>query len=78
MADSPTHLVVDRTACAGHGLCYATAPELLDSDDFGNPVVIGDPVPVEQLDSAHRATAACPERALTLTGALPLSEESPL
>lgn len=78
MADSHTHLVVDRTACAGHGLCYATAPELLDSDDFGNPVVTSDPVPFERLDSARRATAACPERALTLTSALPLSEEQPL
>lgn len=78
MADSPAHLAVDRTACAGHGLCYATAPELLDSDDFGNPVITSDPIPAAQLDLAHRAAAACPERALTLTSALPLSEEQPL
>lgn len=78
MADSPTYLVVDRTACAGHGLCYATAPELLESDDLGNPVVTSEPVPAAQLDFAHRAAAACPERALTLTNPPPRSEEQPL
>ncbi|MEV5651957.1 ferredoxin [Nocardia sp. NPDC052254] len=72
----PHHLAVDRTACAGHGLCYATAPDLLESDDVGNPVVVSDPIPDTHLDAAHRAAAACPERALTLTSALPLSEES--
>ncbi|PPJ22680.1 ferredoxin [Nocardia nova] len=78
MTDSPVHLVVDRAACAGHGLCYGTAPELLESDDVGNPVVLDDPVPDSHLDAAHRAAAACPERALTLSGAPPLSEEKPL
>ncbi|AHH19883.1 ferredoxin [Nocardia nova SH22a] len=74
----PVRLTVDRAACAGHGLCYATAPELLDPDDFGNPIVPSDPVPDSHLDTAQRAAAACPERALTLTSALPLSEEKPL
>ncbi|WP_067678440.1 ferredoxin [Nocardia miyunensis] len=71
----PVHLIVDRTACAGHGLCYATAPDLLEPDDFGNPVVGAGPIPESQLEFARRAAAACPERALTLTSALPLSEE---
>ncbi len=74
----PVYLAVDRAACAGHGLCYATAPDLLDCDDFGNPVIASDPVPDAQLDSARRAAAACPERALTLTSALPLTEEQSL
>lgn len=71
----PVHLVVDRTACAGHGLCYATAPDLLEADDFGNPVVDAGPIPESQREFAQRAAAACPERALTFTSALPPSEE---
>ena len=60
-------LHVDRAACAGHGLCYGTAPELLDSDEQGDPVIITDPVPDELVDSARHAVDMCPERALALS-----------
>lgn len=64
------HLTVDRTACAGHGLCYGAAPELLDCDDQGDPVVLADPVPVSRVGEARKVVDMCPERALAL-------EESP-
>lgn len=61
------HLVVDREACAGHGLCYSADPELLDSDDVGNPVVLVDPVPTSLRSRATAVIRVCPERALTLS-----------
>lgn len=61
----PLSLQVDRTACAGHGLCYGNAPELIDSDDQGDPVVLLDPIPPEQHDRLRRVVNMCPERALS-------------
>jgi ferredoxin len=61
-----SHLQVDRTACAGHGLCYGTAPDVVDCDDQGDPVVLADPLPEDEVESAQRAVEMCPERALTI------------
>lgn len=63
---SARHLIVDRDACAGHGLCYGAAPEILDCDDQGDPIVTTDPVPEDRLDQARRVVDICPERALAL------------
>lgn len=60
------HLIVDRTACAGHGICYGTAPELLDCDDQGEPVVMADPIADDQVEQARAVVRSCPERALRL------------
>jgi ferredoxin len=60
------HLIVDRKACAGHGLCYSVAPDIIDSDDQGDPVILADPVPEDQVDNADSAVQACPEQALAL------------
>jgi ferredoxin len=59
-------LVVDRKACAGHGLCYSIAPDVIDADDQGDPVITADPIPDDQLELAQNAVEACPERALRL------------
>ena len=32
--------VIDEK-CQGHGRCYSLSPELFESDDYGNSVVIG-------------------------------------
>jgi ferredoxin len=61
------HLAIDRDACAGHGLCYSEAPDVLDSDDQGDPVILEDPVPEDQVDAAERVVQMCPEQALALT-----------
>lgn len=59
-------LTIDRTACAGHGLCYGDAPEILDCDEQGDPVLIADPIPESLVDRARRVISICPERALGL------------
>jgi ferredoxin len=61
-----THLVVDRSACAGHGLCYSASPGLLESDDQGNPVILRDPLTPDDIGAADAAVIVCPERALTV------------
>ncbi|MWA07576.1 ferredoxin [Actinomadura sp. LD22] len=60
------HLTIDRSACAGHGLCYGTAPELMDCDDQGDPVVITGPLTATSLERARHLVDICPERALSL------------
>lgn len=71
----PQWLVVDRSACAGHGMCYATAPDLIDCDDMGDPLPPERALHDDEAELARRAAAACPERALSLT-AQPVKESS--
>ncbi len=60
-------LVVDRSACAGHGLCYGRAPEIIDCDDAGYPVLVQETIRTEEhIVAAEVAVAMCPERALSL------------
>ncbi len=63
-------LHVDWTRCDGHGSCAELLPELLDTDDWGFPVVRGedrDPVVGAALEKhARRAVKACPVQALRL------------
>ena len=47
-------------------MCAIAAPEVFGSDDYGNAVVLLDPVPERLEASARRAEANCPERAITL------------
>jgi ferredoxin len=58
---------VDQDTCQGHGRCYALAPELFESDDYGNAHELNDgDVPPGQEDSARLAAANCPELAVIL------------
>lgn len=60
-------LVVDRSACAGHGLCYGRSPEIIDCDDAGYPVLLQEVLGTdEHIAAAEEAVAMCPERALSL------------
>lgn len=64
---SAVRLAVDRTACAGHGLCYGRSPDVLDCDDQGDPIVRRDPIEADtEVESARAAALVCPERALTV------------
>ena len=58
--------IVDDSRCHGHQMCAIAAPEVFGSDEFGNAVVLLDPVPEHLEVSARRAEANCPERAITL------------
>lgn len=58
--------VIDEK-CQGHGRCYSLAPELFDSDDYGNSVVLGDgEVPPELEEKARLAALNCPEQAVVI------------
>ncbi len=68
-------LTVDPIACTGHGLCAELLPELVTLDEWGYPVLDGQPVPAGLRRQARRAVTACPALALMLTPA-PRSEET--
>ena len=59
-------ITVDGSKCHGHQMCAIAAPAVFGSDDYGNAVVLMDPVPPEQHAAARRAEANCPERAITI------------
>jgi ferredoxin len=61
-------LRVDRTACAGHGLCADLLPERISLDEWGFPILSGD-VPPRLAAHARRAVRACPVLALRLVRA---------
>ncbi|GAC68513.1 ferredoxin [Gordonia soli] len=61
-----TVLTVDRVACAGHGLCYGAAPDLIDCDDQGDPIVPDHSLSSDELGPANEAVSMCPERALAV------------
>jgi ferredoxin len=59
-------LRVNPIACEAHGLCAELLPERIALDDWGYPIVDGQPVPPELIDHARRAADACPTLALLL------------
>ena len=59
---------VDSAACVGHGRCYEIAPEVFGDDERGHCVLLRAVVPPESRESARRAEANCPERAITIDG----------
>jgi ferredoxin len=58
-------LLLDPTACDGHGVCAELFPEGIGRDDWGFPVVAGE-VPDHLIPHARRAVSACPVLALRL------------
>lgn len=61
-------LRVDPIACEAHGLCAELLPERIALDEWGYPVLDGQPIPSGLLHHARRAAAACPTLALRLEG----------
>ena len=57
---------VDSNLCVGHGRCYALAPDVFSSDDFGHCVLLVDRVEGALADQARIGAENCPERAITL------------
>jgi ferredoxin len=59
---------LDSEKCQGHGRCYALSPDVFDSDDLGQAVLLladGD-VPPELEAAARLAADNCPEYAITV------------
>jgi ferredoxin len=61
-------LEIDWTRCDGHGLCATLLPDDVELDEWGFPVLSGDPVTPGELTNARRAVLACPALALRLNG----------
>jgi ferredoxin len=59
---------VNIPACVGAGQCALVAGELFDQDDDGIVVVLDDSPDDTQLESARKAAALCPARAIALVG----------
>jgi ferredoxin len=57
-------LRVDPVACDAFGHCAELAPELIWLDEWGYPVVDGEPVPPGLEPVAEAAVRACPRQAL--------------
>jgi len=62
-------VVVDKAACCGYGICSEICPEVYKLNELGI-VYVDDPiVPVGLEEKATEGAAACPQSALTVTGA---------
>lgn len=59
-------LRIDRTRCAGHGICVLFVPGMLDLDAWGFPELQAEVVDPGDLRRAARAVNACPRQALAM------------
>ncbi|HSZ40603.1 MAG TPA: ferredoxin [Trebonia sp.] len=59
-------LRINPIACTGHGACAEVAPELIEADEWGYPVMNPGPVPAGLEREARKAVATCPALALKL------------
>ena len=58
---------VNPEKCQGHNRCWALAPDLFDTDEYGNAVAQHDgDVPPGQEDDARLAIDNCPEFAIEI------------
>ncbi len=57
-------LRVDPIRCTAHGMCAEILPERVTLDDWGYPIISGEPVSPELVALAKRAVDACPVFAL--------------
>jgi ferredoxin len=58
---------VDPTACQAYGYCAELLCEMITLDEWGYPIVRGDPVPKRLVAMAKKAARDCPRRALLLS-----------
>lgn len=62
-------LKVNPIACDGYGHCHELAPELVNIDEWGYPIIQAEPTPLgnlRALESARYAVRGCPRQALRL------------
>jgi ferredoxin len=59
-------LRVNPIACEAHGMCAELLPERITLDEWGYPLISGEPLEPELLQNAIRAAQACPTFALIL------------
>jgi ferredoxin len=66
MTRRTTHLRVNPIRCDAYGHCAELLPELIELDEWGYPIVDGEPIPEALLAHAREAADACPKLALRL------------
>ncbi|WP_213450584.1 ferredoxin [Rhizomonospora bruguierae] len=59
-------LAVNPITCLAHGMCAELLPEYVKLDEWGYPILNGDPLPPDLVAHAKRAVADCPTLALRL------------
>lgn len=60
----------DKNLCSGHGRCYTLYPTLVEADDEGFPVQLGQDVdvPEGEEEAGRKVVANCPEGAIKIVG----------
>jgi ferredoxin len=59
-------LRVNPITCEAHGMCAELLPERITLDEWGYPLIRGEPLEPSQVANAVRAAQACPTFALIL------------
>ena len=62
-------LRVNPILCDGFGHCHELAPELVQIDEWGYPIIVTTPTPLADLaalESARYAVRGCPRQALNI------------
>ena len=57
-------LRLNPIACEAHGMCAELLPERITLDEWGYPIIDGEPLEPLLLEHAKRAAQACPTFAL--------------
>lgn len=60
-------IAIDPAACDGLGMCAHLAPEVIETDPWGYPVLSDLEIEGSAADQAQRAIRGCPRRALYAT-----------
>ena len=63
-AIAATRLRIDAVACDGVGVCAHLAPDLIELDRWGYPVIPAGDLSRREIAAAHRAVQGCPRKAL--------------
>lgn len=57
---------VNPIDCVAHGICAEVFPEWVQLDEWGYPIIDGEPVPAHLQAHAKRAAKQCPTLAIKL------------
>lgn len=63
-AEAGQYLRVNPITCVARGMCAELLPEQVKLDEWGYPILKGDPLPPQLVTHARRAIAECPTLAL--------------
>jgi ferredoxin len=59
-------VTIDKAKCQGHSRCAILAPDVFDTDDLGQGLVLVDEVPEASHAEVREAAFSCPEGAITV------------